>query len=73
QQTEIPVEAKLHQRDGRWLIYDIAVENVSLVANYRTQFDRIIRQTSYRELIARLRTKRQGLHRDSVAQPAPAS
>jgi phospholipid transport system substrate-binding protein len=73
QQTEIPVEAKLHQRDGRWLIYDLAVENVSLIANYRSQFDRIIRATSYRELITRLKAKRQEFLHEGVARSAPAS
>lgn len=58
QGTEVPVEARLLRRGERWLIYDIAIENVSLVANYRAQFDRIIRTTSYQELVNRLKTRR---------------
>ncbi|HET9488135.1 MAG TPA: ABC transporter substrate-binding protein [Methylomirabilota bacterium] len=58
QRTEIPVEARLHQRDGRWLIYDVIIESVSLVGNYRSQFDRIIRSGSYEELVRRLKTRR---------------
>ncbi len=58
QGTEVPVEARLLRRSERWLIYDIAVENISLVANYRSQFDRIIRTSSYPELIRRLKAKR---------------
>jgi phospholipid transport system substrate-binding protein len=58
QRTEIPVEARLHQRDGRWLIYDVVIESVSLVGNYRSQFDRIIRTGSYEELVRRLKTRR---------------
>ena len=56
--TEIPVEARMLQREGHWLIYDISVANVSLIANYRTQFDRIIRTSSYQELVRKLRDNR---------------
>ena len=42
----------------RWLIYDVHIENVSLIANYRSQFDRIIRGSSYEELVRRLKQKR---------------
>jgi len=47
------------RRGDRWLIYDIAVENISLIANYRAQFDRIIRSASYQDLVTRLKTKRE--------------
>src|SRR5438876_505541 len=43
----------------RWALYDIAVENISLIANYRAQFDRIIRSASYQDLVTRLKTKRE--------------
>jgi phospholipid transport system substrate-binding protein len=58
QRSEIPVEARLHQRDGRWLVYDIVIESVSLVGNYRSQFDRIIRTASFEELLKRLKSRR---------------
>ena len=57
QGTEVPVEARMHKKTERWLIYDIAIENISLVSNYRAQFDRIIRTSSYGELIKRLRNR----------------
>ncbi len=57
QGTEVPVEARMHRRGERWLIYDVVVENVSLVSNYRSQFDRIIRTQSFDELLQRLRTR----------------
>jgi phospholipid transport system substrate-binding protein len=57
QGTEVPVEARMNRKGERWLIYDVAIENVSLISNYRSQFDRIIRQNSYPELIKRLRTR----------------
>jgi phospholipid transport system substrate-binding protein len=67
QGAEVPVEAKLHRRGDRWLIYDVAVENISLIANYRSQFDRIIRSASFEELMSRLRTRRQEL----LSEPPP--
>jgi phospholipid transport system substrate-binding protein len=56
--TEIPVEGRLHLKGDRWLLYDVLIENVSLVGNYRAQFDQIIRSASYDELVRRLRDKR---------------
>lgn len=53
-----PVEARMHRRGDRWYIYDIAVEGVSLINNYRSQFDRIIQTSSYQELIRRLQNRR---------------
>jgi phospholipid transport system substrate-binding protein len=55
---EVPVESRMVRRGERWLIYDVLIENVSLVANYRSQFDRIVRTSSYEELVRRLKQKR---------------
>ena len=57
QSQEIPVEARMHKKNDRWLIYDVAIEGISLVSNYRAQFDRIIRTSSYGELVKRLRNR----------------
>ena len=57
QGTEIPVEYRMHRRDGRWLIYDVSIEGVSLVANYRAQFNKTIQTASYAGLVERLRAK----------------
>jgi phospholipid transport system substrate-binding protein len=57
QQTEVLIEARMLRRGVRWLIYDVTVENISLVGNYRAQFDRIIRTSSYDDLVKRLRTR----------------
>lgn len=54
--TEVPVESRLLQKADRWLIYDVLIENVSLIASYRSQFDRVIRTASYPELIRRLKS-----------------
>jgi phospholipid transport system substrate-binding protein len=57
QGTDVPVEARMHKRGERWLIYDVNIEGISLISNYRAQFDRIIRTSSYGELIKRLKNK----------------
>jgi phospholipid transport system substrate-binding protein len=57
QGTDVPVEARMNKKNDRWLIYDVAIENISLISNYRAQFDRIIRTSSYGELVKRLRNR----------------
>lgn len=57
QGQEIPVSYRLRHRDGQWLVFDISVEGVSLVANYRTQFNEIIQRGSYQELVKRIKQK----------------
>jgi phospholipid transport system substrate-binding protein len=57
QGSEVPVDYRMHQRDGRWLVYDVVIEGVSLVANYRTQFNKIIQSSSYQELVQKLKAR----------------
>jgi phospholipid transport system substrate-binding protein len=57
QGTDVPVEARMNKKNDRWLIYDVAIENISLISNYRAQFDRIIRTSSYGDLVKRLRNR----------------
>ena len=72
--TAVPVESRLNQRGGKWLVYDVLIENVSLIGNYRSQFDRIIRTSSYDDLVRRLKDRALQLS-DKAAKPArpPAS
>jgi phospholipid transport system substrate-binding protein len=55
--TEIPIDYRMHERGGRWWIFDVSIEGVSLIANYRAQFDTIIRTSSLQELMRRMRSK----------------
>ena len=57
QGKDVPVDYRMTRRDSRWRIYDVSVEGVSLVANYRTQFNQIIRTSSYEELIRKLKSR----------------
>ncbi len=73
--TEVPIESRLLQKEGRWLIYDILIENLSLISNYRAQFDRVIRTASYPELVKRLQNRVELLNDKETTTPrgtAPA-
>ena len=48
---------RLHNVNGKWLVYDVVIENVSMVQNYRNQFNRILTKSSYEELIKALQNK----------------
>jgi phospholipid transport system substrate-binding protein len=54
---EIAVIYKLRRANGKWKVYDAVVENISIVNNYRSQFDRVISSSSYEELVKRLQEK----------------
>ncbi len=55
--TGIPVDYRIMKKAEKWDIYDIVVEGISLVNNYRTQFTQIMRSGSYADLVKRLREK----------------
>ena len=42
---------RLHRVDGKWRIYDVVAENISIVNNYRSQFNRVIAKSSFEELL----------------------
>jgi phospholipid transport system substrate-binding protein len=54
---ESPVFFRLRRADGKWRVYDAVVENISVVQNYRSQFDRVISKSSYDELRKLLKEK----------------
>ena len=56
-QNKIPVDYSLKKKDDRWWVYDVKVEGVSLIKNYRTQFNDILRKESPDQLIERLKEK----------------
>jgi phospholipid transport system substrate-binding protein len=56
----IPMDYRLQGKDGTWHAYDLIVDGVSLVKNYRSQFEKIIRSSSYQELVRRLRERTVG-------------
>jgi len=64
QGTEVPVDYRMFERDGRWRVFDVNIEGVSLVSNYRSQFNSIIVRSSYQELVTKLKAKQ-----DEAAEP----
>jgi phospholipid transport system substrate-binding protein len=53
--TETRVDYRMHERNGRWLVYDVTVGGLSVVDNFRSQLQRILRDSSYPTLIEKLR------------------
>jgi phospholipid transport system substrate-binding protein len=58
---EVTVDARLVRRGERWLVHDVIVGGVSLVGNYRAQFDRVIRREGYAGLVRQVSTRRDEL------------
>ncbi|MBN2106003.1 MAG: ABC transporter substrate-binding protein [Deltaproteobacteria bacterium] len=54
---ELPLNYKLINKSGRWVVYDLTIEGVGLVANYRTQFNEILANGSFQTLIDKLKVK----------------
>jgi len=57
QGTEVPVDYRLLREKDGWRVYDVVIEGVSLVGNYRTQFNKIIQTSSFEDLVKRMRAK----------------
>lgn len=51
------VNYRLHRVDGRWRIYDVVAENISIVNNYRSQFNRVLARSSFEDLLKQLQAK----------------
>ena len=59
--SEVPIEYRMLKKGERWLVYDVVIEGVSLVSNYRTQFNKIIQTSSFRDLVKKLKTRQEEL------------
>ncbi len=51
---EIPIIYRLEKNNGRWLVYDMKIENVSLIVNYRRDFDSVIRKEQFSGLVEKI-------------------
>jgi phospholipid transport system substrate-binding protein len=58
--STIPIDYLMHQVESRWRIHDVKVEGVSLIANYRAQFNKVIVSASFEELLRRLEERSGG-------------
>jgi phospholipid transport system substrate-binding protein len=55
--SEVAIEYRLVENDGRWAVYDVAVDGVSLISNYRSQFTSILKRMSFAQMLDRLRNR----------------
>lgn len=58
---EFTLDYRLFKHDGKWMVYDVVIEGVSLVSNYRSQFNKIITNSSYDKLVKKLQSKNEEL------------
>jgi phospholipid transport system substrate-binding protein len=65
---ELSIDYSMHSTDDRWQVYDLSIDGISLVANYRAQFNKIIRTSSYEALIAKFKS-----HQAELTTPSTAS
>lgn len=49
------IDYRLHDVDGQWMVYDVVIDKVGIVHNYRSQFDRVIAKSSVLELLRRMK------------------
>jgi phospholipid transport system substrate-binding protein len=59
--SEVPIEYRMLRKGERWLVYDVVIEGVSLVANYRTQFNKIIQTSSFQDLVKKMKIRQEEL------------
>ena len=59
---EISIDYRLIESGARWAVYDVVLDGVSLVSNYRSQFNSIIRTSSFADLLTKLRTRQIEAH-----------
>ncbi|MDD2582357.1 MAG: ABC transporter substrate-binding protein [Desulfuromonadaceae bacterium] len=58
---EFTLDYRLAKQNGKWMVYDVIIEGVSLVSNYRSQFNKIITANGYNKLVEKLQSKNQEL------------
>lgn len=60
--VDFPMDYRLLNKSGGWFVYDVVVDGISLVKNYRSQFKKIIRTSSYEDLVEKLRKRVESLN-----------
>ncbi len=72
QKDPIQVNYQMHHDGGQWRIYDVTIDSISVIANYRNQFNRVINNSGYDQLVADLQVKREQF-RQALDRPASGS
>ncbi len=68
QKDPVQVNYLMHLDGGHWRIYDVTIDAISVIANYRNQFNRVINRNGYDQLVADLKSKQQQF-RQTLDQP----
>jgi phospholipid transport system substrate-binding protein len=55
--AEMALDYRMHHPRDRWQVYDLNIDGISLVANYRAQFNKIVRTSSYEALVTALKSR----------------
>jgi len=71
--VDTTINFRLNHHSADWLIYDMVVDGVSVVGNYRTQFGRIIRDYAHAGLVEKMKQRAQTVKEFEKTAPAPAS
>ena len=66
--AEIPVNYRVYLKDGTWLVYDVIIEGVSLISNYRSSYQEIVKKDGFDGLLAKMEEK----IRELRSEPAEA-
>ncbi len=67
--VDIPIDYRVIRTDGEWKVYDVVIDGISLVSNYRSQFNRIIQQSSYADLVKKMRVKQETELEEEASSP----
>jgi phospholipid transport system substrate-binding protein len=70
QASQVPVDYRMLRQGARWRVYDVIIEGVSLIANYRTQFNKIIQTASFEDLVAKLKAREFSAPQGAKAKPS---
>jgi len=68
--ADIPVDYKLYRKDDACWVYDVIIEGVSLISNYRSSYQEIVKQEGFSGLLARMQEKINELKSEPAAEPA---
>ncbi len=71
--SDLDVDYFMVRQGGRWMVRDVVVDGMSLIANYRAQFNRILSTSSYAELVARMRGDTLEVPQPTIAAAAPVA
>ena len=68
--STMPLDYRMHNTRDRWQVYDLSIDGISLVANYRAQFNKVIRTSSYAALVTRLKSQQAEFSAPSASPPS---